>query len=233
MNWPERDMMWVGQMRSASSNLKLAGAVAAPLLVVAAAVVLLVVRASGQAPDPFNQPGSPCWELANLEFPPEKAALVKEDCEAQKAALERFERSGGVKSTVEPPAPVPSAVSTEPPCTDQWKPAAGNFGCVLYGALEGHQPPPGYEKVLLVENSWAGTGYIVYAGALYDDPDQGVIVVTDRFVSPLPKVLGEYRPPTKEGRLRILEAQGDTLSIVSAGGTRYSFNADTRALAKQ
>jgi hypothetical protein len=219
-------------MRTATSNLKLVGAVAAPLLVVVAAVALLVVRASGEAPDPLNQPGSPCWDLANLEFPPEKAALVQEDCDAQKAALERFERSGGVKSIPEPPAPVPSAVSTVPPCNDQWKPTAGNLGCVLYGVLEGHQPPAGYEKVYLVEDAWAGTRYTVYVGALYDDPDQGVVVVIKNNTWP-PERLGDYRSPTKEGRLRILDAQGDTLSIVSAGGTRYSFNADTRALAKQ
>ncbi len=220
-------------MRAASSNVKLARAIAAPALVVVAAVALLVARAGGEAPDPLNQPGSPCWELSQLpDLPPEKAAAVEADCEAQKAALERFERSGGVKGTPELLPPAPSVVATEPPCDDQWKPTAGALGCVYYGVLEGHQPPAGYEKVYLVENSWVGTRHTVYAGALYDDPDQGVVVVIVNNTWP-PERLGVYRSPTKEGRLRILDAQGDVLSIIGARGTRYSFNADTMALAKQ
>lgn len=218
-------------MSAASGNLKLAGAITAPLLVVAAAVTLLVVRASGEAPDPLNQPGSPCWELAHSELPPEKAASAQEDCDAQKAALERFERSGGVKSMPEPPAPISSAVPTEPPCDDQWKPTPGALGCVYYGVLEGHQPPAGYEDTYLVENSWAGRRYTVYAGALHDDPNQGVIVAIVNDTWP-PKRQGEYRTPAKEGPLRILDAQGDVLSLSSAAGTRYSFNADTMALTR-
>jgi hypothetical protein len=169
---------------------------------------------------PFTDEAEPvaCRNLSSGQnLPAGKLEVLRGECEAARAAAAR--------SPVPIVTPVPQTPGPVVPC-DEWDPATGG-GCLFYGILEGRQPPPGYEKRIHVSNAWAGSDRLVYAGSLYDDKAQGVVVVVERFGSNSP--LGEYRPAARDGALRIVSADGKVLRLAS-NGTEYTFDVEAMLL---
>jgi hypothetical protein len=66
---------------------------------------------------------------------------------------------------------------------------------------------------------WEGNTVNVYAGALPDDPDQGVIVILMRNAPE-----GNLPTPTKHGAVRVVSEQDNRLKLVSTDGTIYYFD---------
>jgi hypothetical protein len=66
---------------------------------------------------------------------------------------------------------------------------------------------------------WDGNEVSVYAGASYDDPDQGVIVILMRNAPE-----GNLPTPTKHGAVRVVSVNNNRLTLVSTDGTTYYFD---------
>jgi hypothetical protein len=82
-----------------------------------------------------------------------------------------------------------------------------------------------------VSNKWFGSSVTVYAGALYNDEGQGIVAVTTRDVASNDSSLpGEFPTSGKEGALRVVNAEGNLLQLVTATGTEYTFDVDAMAL---
>lgn len=85
------------------------------------------------------------------------------------------------------------------------------------------------------ENQWqdvvGGKHTNVWAGAAGDDPQQGIIVVTttslDLTQAGTPEV---FRTPSRTGSLRITDARGTVLTLVSSGGAAFTFRVESRQL---
>jgi hypothetical protein len=79
-----------------------------------------------------------------------------------------------------------------------------------------------------IENHWEGIvnwNYLtVFAGALANDPGQGIIIM--HITSPVTSKTdgNRYLSQTKSGALRIMEAKGDVLVIQPSEGDRLYFN---------
>ena len=201
----------------------------APLLVVVVAGVWLTMQVlgAGTSSKRADAPGSPCWELLYAPLPPGKSEQLQQWCDTIRAASDSLPPKGPA-----PSLPPLSPVATSPPC-DQRSPSSEVSGCAWYGILDDdREPPAGYKDTYLTSNVWAGQRIMVFAGALKDDPNQGVIVVTDRDISgavSFPRLLGEYRTPSAQGALRITDVQGNVLNFVTPSGVHYTFNVDTFA----
>ncbi len=177
---------------------------------------------------PFNDSNEPlaCRNLSRSEnVPTAKDDVLRRECEAAKAARQNRPENPDALGTPTPATPQPLVAC------DDWDPTSGVTGCVFYGVLEGRQPPPGYERTYRVSNQWAGDTVLVYAGSLYDDESQGVVVVMTRdLVSSTSSRLGEFRTEAKEGALRIVSAEGNVLNLITATGTEYTFDVSAMAL---
>jgi len=79
-----------------------------------------------------------------------------------------------------------------------------------------------------IENHWKGivngNNMIVFAGALANDPSQGIIII--HITSPITRktVGNRYLSPTKSGALRIMEAKGNILVIHPSAGNQLYFH---------
>jgi hypothetical protein len=66
---------------------------------------------------------------------------------------------------------------------------------------------------------WDGNEVNLYAGALSDDPDQGVIVFSINIGH-----FENYPTPTRHGAVRVVSEQDNRLMLVSTDGTTYYFD---------
>jgi hypothetical protein len=66
---------------------------------------------------------------------------------------------------------------------------------------------------------WDGNEINLYAGALSNDPDQGVIVILMRYAPE-----GNLPTPTKHGAVRVVSEHNNRLTLVSTDGTIYYFD---------
>jgi len=88
---------------------------------------------------------------------------------------------------------------------------------------------PGQLLGMTIVNTWfenAGDRtFQIFAGADLSDPSQGLLYVGERLLDfrELPDG-GYYTPPTKEGALRIVDAQGERLILQSENGTTFYFD---------
>jgi hypothetical protein len=102
------------------------------------------------------------------------------------------------------------------------------------GAI-GNMIQPVFEPSLYtVVNSWStsgGQGFVVFAGALGGNVEQGVIVVV-RTVGTveLPNSVRAYRTAEQHGALRLTAARGQDLTAVASDGTIYHFKASADRL---
>ena len=87
-------------------------------------------------------------------------------------------------------------------------------------------------RIVEVTNSWRdyvhGQYFVVWAGALGADPQQGVVVVADQEMTattPLPQPI---KTPTKHGKVRITAVNGSLLTLVADDGTMFVFDLTTR-----
>jgi hypothetical protein len=80
------------------------------------------------------------------------------------------------------------------------------------------------------QNSWfgfvGGNSTTVYAGALLDQPDQGVVHLFMNF--PTRGFEEQILTPTKHGGVRVVSEQNNRLTLVSTDGTTYYFDVPAR-----
>lgn len=83
-----------------------------------------------------------------------------------------------------------------------------------------------------INNTWqaerSGSLYQVFAGSLPDQPEQGLLIVSQ--IAP-DRPVGErevYLAPSNAGSLRILSVDGQTLRLEGASGMKLSFDLDSR-----
>lgn len=101
------------------------------------------------------------------------------------------------------------------------------------GLVNAPSPLPGAE--FLPQNAWwspvGSEAITAWAGAVTGDPPQGVVVVMSQPLNDPtqtgPTTLHEYVTPTRDGSVRIVSAQGTTLTLVAADGTTFAFDAAT------
>ncbi len=101
------------------------------------------------------------------------------------------------------------------------------------GIIDSGQAP--LPSSFTIINQWheviAGEHVNVYAGGFRDDPDAGVVVVD---VTPPDGTAartdgGAYETPAARGAVRIIEAIGTRLILLSARGDRFAFDVTARA----
>jgi hypothetical protein len=103
------------------------------------------------------------------------------------------------------------------------------------GIIDSGQAP--FAAVLYrFENQWHeivdGQHVNVYAGALAQSPEQGVLVLQTSPLGPgaRPAVPAVIRAPGASGALRLVSATGAVLHVASASGRRFTFHLPTREL---
>ncbi|MGH9199549.1 MAG: hypothetical protein ACRD1T_27940 [Acidimicrobiia bacterium] len=88
--------------------------------------------------------------------------------------------------------------------------------------------------IIEIENGWAGTAgegtsehrhLSVKAGSVPDDPSQGLVVVLQFTPTGRGKDIHEYRTPRREGAVRVVAADGNLLTLESATGAQFVFDA--------
>jgi hypothetical protein len=83
------------------------------------------------------------------------------------------------------------------------------------------------ENVVTVLSSWRKTtsdGYfLIYSGYLTQDPEQGAILL----LPPTRYSFTQFNTPSRSGSVRILAENGTTITLESAGGILYYFDATT------
>jgi hypothetical protein len=132
--------------------------------------------------------------------------------------IEIFEKMAAICETITPATINPNEVHQ----FVQWTPLPFETGIFEGQTGEIHS----FEAK--IENHWKGIvngNYaIVFAGALANDPSQGLIII--RITSPDTRttVGNRYLSPTKLGTLRIMEAKGNVLIIQPTAGGRLYFN---------
>src|SRR6266542_1047890 len=175
-------------------SLRWIALIVASAVVAAFGLITMYVTEAG----PFGDQVEPlaCRDLSRSgNLPAAKQDVIRRECEAA--------RAGAARS----PEPIVTPVAGSPaplvPC-DQWNPSSGG-GCIMYGLIESRQPPAGYEHTYRVSNKWSGSLVTVYAGSLYDDATQGLLVVMENDTPEKDgSFIGEFPTPVKEGALRII-----------------------------
>ncbi len=99
---------------------------------------------------------------------------------------------------------------------------------------EGQAPLPA--AAITVKNQWQGVisgQYVqVYAGALPDDPAQGVVIVAVTSPTLEPVSVQRFVTPSKAGAVRIVSEQDQRLTLHSASGVSSVFDLPSRAFLK-
>jgi hypothetical protein len=106
-------------------------------------------------------------------------------------------------------------------------------GGPIYGIGPPNNEEPWDNGTHLFLNTWNGQNNIVFAGALYSDQSQGLVVLTDRGPNGPPGILGIYQSPSQDGALRVTAANGEVLTLVATDGATYAFNVSSPALVRQ
>lgn len=149
------------------------------------------------------------------DLPPAKQALLDASAEMREAALRA-------------PAPVKDPDALAPPRLPEppWP----------TGIIESGQAPyPG--SLYRFSNQWhevvGGEHAIVYAGALREDPSQGIVAVafTALDVTSPAAEGGVYETPVRAGAVRIVAATPDGLALEAADGTLLTFSLGSRTFA--
>ena len=104
-------------------------------------------------------------------------------------------------------------------------PANQVFGMKLPDGIDDHPSAPFSESVVTVLNSWRKTTddryYLVYAGFLTQDTQQGAILV----FHPSVNHFQQYNTPDNSGGVRVVEEKGTTIILQSTQGTLFYFDA--------
>jgi hypothetical protein len=155
------------------------------------------------------------------DLPPEKRTLL----EAWYRQAEQDRRSPPPKNPATPP-PTPAPTPAGGPITLPQRPAGA--GIIVES---GQAPLPG--SLYAIENSWhkpEDGGFIqVFAGAEREDPAQGivaVVVATGNGQPPPP--LEVHRTPAKAGAVRVVDADGERLTLRTSSGATFIFDVPAR-----
>jgi len=155
------------------------------------------------------------------DLPSEKRALL----EASYRRAEQERRGPPPKNPALPP-PTPAPTPAGGPITLPQRPAGA--GIIVES---GQAPLPG--SLYAIENSWhkpEDGGFIqVFAGAEREDPAQGivaVVVATGNGQPPPP--LEVHRTPAKAGAVRVVDADGERLTLRTSSGATFIFDVPAR-----
>jgi hypothetical protein len=103
-------------------------------------------------------------------------------------------------------------------------PANQVFGMKLPDGIDDHPSAPFSESVVTVLNSWRKTTddryYLVYAGFLTQDTQQGAILV----FHPSVHHFQQYNTPDNSGGVRVVEEKGTTIILQSTQGILFYFD---------
>jgi len=103
-------------------------------------------------------------------------------------------------------------------------------------------PTPGWQKGIIaddespssafkIRNRWAGTvrggDVVVFAGARTDDDSQGVIVVQQLASDGSASTPTAYDTPTRSGAVHVTEVKGSRVTLLTDGGTTFTFDVVT------
>lgn len=150
----------------------------------------------------------------------------------KRAALERSDqaRTGGAATqtgSVRPPD-VPNVIT---PTRGQSASVAGQPAGAGHIISSGEVPPT-QKQSLRVANRWVeasanpDASIAVFAGALKQDPSQGVLYVWPGPASSSPG--GFYVTPSKSGSIHITNADGHRLTVLAEDGTTFIFDTNSR-----
>lgn len=149
-------------------------------------------------------------ESPTRELPAEKQAILKMAEQHQHLALQN-------EAPPNPAGQPPPELATPP--DPEWQ----------TGIIEGHAAPFS-GSVFQLENQWQqvlGERHVnVYAGALGEDRQQGVVIVQTTHVADLahPSNPVFVRSPARTGALRIVEERGALLTLRALDGSTYTFD---------
>lgn len=191
-------------------------------------IVTLVFARGGTAGK--NQPsdGSPGFDeiqiqkiseqLKNEQLSPEARSSLQEKLEiasrmATQQALSRPDPSAGALPKVPPPLPAEALANGSPD--------------VIEGIFSGSQGLVRPSQAT-VTNMWQGERdgklYQVFAGAGFDDPTQGLLIVSVQQPDKPYGARAEYLAPARSGALRILEVTGMQIAVVTENGANLTFD---------
>jgi hypothetical protein len=146
---------------------------------------------------------------------------ARQSLEEKLEIVERESQARALAQALDIPKPLGAAAAAPTAAPEVERPA---------GIFEDVQGPFSSQE-LVVANAWQGQidgeWVQVYAGALTDDPTQGVVVV---LVAGQPGAASgsQHLTPAKAGAVRIVAAEGTRLTLEAADGTRFTFDAATR-----
>ena len=196
------------------------------LAVAASAVTVATVRAVGEEAPP---PGYSQEEWDNL--PAAKQAQVRDETwTALNGVSRQTMAAAGAQRVATNPDPGPD------PEGETIGEEEEALNVPFSGILDTPQSPFGPEQYIF-ENQWQDTRddelVHAYAGARYDDPSRGVLVIR---AQPWPHdgedddfgTVDEYLAPAGVGSLRLTSVDGDELSFVSADDETGTFDLVTR-----
>jgi len=159
-------------------------------------------------------------------LPPDKQAIVDREAKARSDALSQ-------------PLPPNARKDVEPyiqATATPWSPIAkvpAGAGSIVETGLA-----PFSSEEILVENQWQeikdGNYVTVFAGASGGDHSQGLLIITAETVNgehPIPSAGGGYLSPMKTGALGVVGADGERLTLASAGGATLFFDVASRLFA--
>lgn len=171
-----------------------------------------------------------CVLLATAAFGVVSAewAIASRHDDVKLAAAERYERQHRADKAASAARPKPK--DSGAPLVHSSTPVDWDSGITE----EKSAPIP--HGIIEIENGWSGTAgtpgtsehrhLSAYAGSSPGDPSQGLIVVLRFTPSGLGKGMGEYRTPQQVGEVRIVAADGNLLTLRSATGVTFRFDAD-------
>jgi hypothetical protein len=193
----------------------------AALVILPAVLVIGIIAGAFWATDTIGQDGGKETGLPDdfAKFPPEKQALELQ---------ERADREAAEARPHAPKQAGPSPILSCPGDVASFETAISPF---TFGPFPGG-------KNLVNEAGVAsdkGEPYRVFAGALDEDPAQGVIIVLPESLDPcataagvLPlKELQTFVLPAKSGAATLTAVEGDLVSFQTPGGTKGQFNFTT------
>lgn len=212
--------MWMlNKRRRRLGSLLVASSVSAAIL--AAMLWLGVgtpVLSQPRAPQPTPPANMFGFDQSQIsQFPPEKRARIEE---AQRLA----QQNRGSPPPKNPATLLPSSALTLTPAGQITKPQRPAGGGTI---VESQQAPlPG--QLFSIANYWYTTQGSqvtqVFAGADRRDPTQGVVVVIIPGNGQPAPPYQVYRTPTKSGSVRVVDAQGQRLTLRTDSGITITFD---------
>lgn len=183
-----------------------------PLVTRAMSGLLATPAPTPVAVDPYKD------QIATLQEELRRTDLTDETRRLEEEKLARFARMATQRvagGSIQAPRPTGSLTPAGTPIA----------GIRLPDGIDDHPSVPFSEEDLSVTNSWRKTtpdrSYLVFAGHLAQDPEQGALLV----FHPATHTFVPYLTPQRSGGVKIVAETGTLITLESASGLRFYFEA--------